>query len=120
MASRIESIMIQMRSALVCSNPNRVAILHLLKKTRGNKLQVEKIAYKLGLSHRTILYHLDVLRENGLVEVRKFRSRGSKVQRSVWGLKPRNTELKYFINEMYTNFPQNKLENMVNKNLNPR
>lgn len=85
----IGSIEIDMKSDIVCSNMNRVAILHLLKGCPRNEMQAEKIAQVIGVSHRTALYHLDILEGYELVEVRGFRRKGKKMLRSVWGL---NTE----------------------------
>ena len=77
-------------ASMVCSNLNRLCILYLLRKCETNCMQAEKIASNLGISHRTALYHLDVLKDYGLVEVREFRKKGAKLLRSVWGLSTRN------------------------------
>ena len=58
---KIDSIEIMMKSDIVCSNPNRVAILHLLRRNPKREMQAEKIAKALCVSHRTALYHLDIL-----------------------------------------------------------
>ena len=83
----LEHIEADVKSHIVCSNLNRVCILHLLKGSENQEMQAERMAYMIGLSHRTVLYHLDILHDYELVEVRKFRKRGNKLMRSVWGLK---------------------------------
>jgi len=102
--SRINSIMLNMQSTIICSNINRVKILFLLKNSPRNELQVEKMSYILGLSHRTVLYHLDFLADYGLVEVRKFRKRGQKFMRSVWGLNRNNGHLYKIFSNIEKNF----------------
>jgi DNA-binding transcriptional ArsR family regulator len=88
----IDSIELSLTASMVCSNFNRLRILYLLKKSSGNELQAEQIASNLGISHRTALYHLDILQDYELVEVREFRRKGSKLLRSVWGLNSDNSE----------------------------
>ncbi len=80
----------QLVNAIVCSNINRAALVYLLNKLPKKELQAEKLAEKLGLSHRTVLYHLNVLEGFGMVEVRKHRKFGNKLVRSVWGLSSEN------------------------------
>ncbi|HDD46488.1 MAG TPA: ArsR family transcriptional regulator [Candidatus Aenigmarchaeota archaeon] len=84
---KINTIFLNLKRVLICSNPNRISILHLLAKSPNYEMQTEKIASILGISHRTALYHLDLLHEYGIVEVRRYRKRGSRLMRSVWGLK---------------------------------
>jgi DNA-binding transcriptional ArsR family regulator len=86
----IDAIEINLTAGMVCSNLNRLCILYLLKKMPNNEMQAEKIASNLGISHRTVLYHLDILRDYELVEVREFRKKGAKFLRSVWGLNAGN------------------------------
>ncbi|MCD6591214.1 MAG: winged helix-turn-helix transcriptional regulator [Candidatus Aenigmarchaeota archaeon] len=88
----IDKIEINLTAKLVASNINRVLILHILKNSPGNQMQTEKIANALGISHRTALYHLDILKDYELVEVRKFRKKGESLLRSVWGLNSENME----------------------------
>jgi DNA-binding transcriptional ArsR family regulator len=88
----LDAIEINITASMVCSNLNRICILYLLRKCDGNSMQAEKIASFLGISHRTVLYHLDILKDYGLVEVREFRKKGSKLLRSVWGLDSENPE----------------------------
>jgi len=88
--SKIDEIELNLTAGAVCANFNRVCILYLLHKSPKKEMQAEKIASMLGISHRTTLYHLDVLKDYELVEVREFRKRGEKLLRSVWGLKSEN------------------------------
>ncbi len=88
----VDSIELNLTTSMVCSNFNRLCILYLLKKSPKNEMQAEKIASNLGISHRTVLYHLDILHDYDLVEVREFRKKGSKLLRSVWGLNAENRE----------------------------
>jgi DNA-binding transcriptional ArsR family regulator len=87
---KIDSIEIMMKSDIVCSNQNRVAILHLLRRNPKREMQAERIAKALCVSHRTALYHLDILENYDLVQVRGFRRKGKKMLRSVWGLNMEN------------------------------
>jgi len=92
--------------------------LHLLKKSQDNELQAERIAKRLGLTHRTVLYHLDILEQNGLVEVRGFRKKGEKLLRSVWGMKAGNEDLiKNFFVKMNGNFDINELDALIKRNV---
>ena len=113
---RLEHIVADVKSHFVCSNLNRVCILHLLKKTPEQEMQAEKMSYRLGLSHRTVLYHLDILHDYGLVEVRKFRKKGNKLMRSVWGLKSKNGHLKNVFSNITKNFDCGKLDERVCQN----
>ena len=88
----IDSIELNIITGMVTSNFNRLCILYLLKKSPKNELQAEKIASSLGISHRTALYHLDILQDYELVEIREFRKKGQKLLRSIWGLKSDNSE----------------------------
>ncbi len=93
---RLDGIESSITASMVCSNINRLCILHLLRKTPNNAMQAEKIASSLRISHRTALYHLDILKDYELVEVREFRRKGMKMLRSVWGLrsnKKRNLDM---------------------------
>jgi len=109
----ITSILINMESNIVCSNINRVKILYLLKNSPRNELQVEKMAYILGLSHRTILYHLDFLADYDLVEVRKFRRRGKRFMRSVWGLNRSNAHLYRIFSDIEKRFNIDQLRQVM-------
>ncbi len=88
----LDSIELNLTAGMVCSNFNRMRILFLLKKSPNNEMQAERIASALGISHRTALYHLDILQDYELVEVREFRRKGEKLLRSVWGLNSENRE----------------------------
>ena len=113
---KLDSIEADVKSHIVCSNLNRVCILHLLKGSNNKEMQAEQMAYRLGLSHRTVLYHLDILHDYELVEVRKFRKRGNKLMRSVWGLKNGNGHLTKVFSKINKNFDQNRLDELINKN----
>ena len=88
----LDSIELNLTASMVCANFNRLCILYLLKKCHNNEMQAEKIASSLRISHRTALYHLDILKDYELVEVREFRKKGSKLLRSVWGLSAENSD----------------------------
>jgi DNA-binding transcriptional ArsR family regulator len=111
----LDHIEADVKSHVVCSNMNRVCILHLLRKSPKQEMQAEEMAYRLGLSHRTVLYHLDVLHDYELVEVRKFRKRGMKLMRSIWGLKNSNGHLHKVITKIEKKFDIKKLNNMIAK-----
>jgi DNA-binding transcriptional ArsR family regulator len=86
----LDNIEVNLTASMVCANFNRLCILYLLKKCQNNEMQAEKIASSLRISHRTALYHLDILKDYELVEVREFRKKGMKLLRSVWGLNAEN------------------------------
>jgi len=88
----VDSIELNLTTSMVVSNFNRLCILYLLKNSPKKELQAEKIASSLGISHRTALYHLDILQDYELVEVREFKKKGPKLLRSVWGLNSDNRE----------------------------
>jgi DNA-binding transcriptional ArsR family regulator len=105
-------------NTIISSNVNRVAILHLLKNSHKNEMQAEKIAQSTGLTHRTVLYHLNILEKNGLVEVRKYRKKGEKLLRSVWGLDKKNTELvENLFSKMNGDLNLEELNAMINRNI---
>lgn len=114
--AKLERIEADVKSHIVCSNLNRVCILHLLKVSKNQEMQAEQMAYRLGLSHRTVLYHLDILHDYDLVEVRKFRKRGDKLMRSVWGLGRKSTHTDKIFKRICKDFNVNQLESMVNRN----
>jgi DNA-binding transcriptional ArsR family regulator len=113
---KLENIEANVKSHIVCSNLNRVCILHLLRGSENKEMQAERMAYRLGLSHRTVLYHLDILHDYELVEVRKFRKRGNKLMRSVWGLKNGNGHLDKVFTKIQKSFDMSELDNLINKN----
>lgn len=115
MSPSLDHIEADVKSHVVCSNMNRVCIIHLLRKSPKQEMQAEEMAYRLGISHRTVLYHLDVLHDYELVEVRKFRKRGMKLMRSIWGLKNSNGHLKKVITKIEKKFDIKKLNSMIAK-----
>jgi len=114
--SSLDNIELDVKSSIVCGNQNRVAILHLLKKCDKNEMQAEMMAYRLGLSHRTVLYHLDILHDYELVEVRKFIKRGEKMFRSVWGLNSKNGHTKNIFVKINEMFKSRELNSMISQN----
>ncbi len=113
----IDSIELNLTTSMVCSNFNRLCVLCLLKKSPNNELQAEKIASSLGISHRTALYHLDILQDYDLVEVREFRKKGMKLLRSVWGLNSGNKEdLTKIFSRIRRKFNLEELEKMITLN----
>ncbi len=117
----IHSIELSLRNNIVCSNKNRVGILHLLKNSPENKMQPEHMAFFLGVSHRTVLYHLDILDQFGYVEVRKYKKKGFKKIRSVWGLNSTNPErLDNMFKRMEERFDKKELNELTTKNVIPR
>ena len=112
----LEHIEADVKSQLVCSNLNRVSILHLLKGCDNNEMQAEEMSFRLGLSHRTVLYHLDILHDYGLVEVRKFLRRGNKMIRSVWGLQKNHASLKKVFSNISESFDQEVLDRKISTN----
>jgi len=110
----LDSIEINLTASMICSNMNRLCILYLLKKSDNNCMQAEKIASTLGISHRTVLYHLDILKDYDLVEVREFRKKGAKLLRSVWGLSEENgTSVEKVFGRICKKFDIKEIENML-------
>ncbi len=114
---KLEYIEADVKSHIVCSNLNRVSILHLLRNSDNKEMQAERMAYRLGLSHRTVLYHLDILHDYELVEVRKFRKRGAKMMRSVWGLRDGNGHLDKVFRRISRTFNPVELDRMISRNI---
>ena len=115
--TNLDTIELNLTASMVCSNFNRLCIFYLLKKTNENEMQVEKIASNLGISHRTALYHLDILQSYKLVEVREFRKKGQKLLRSVWGLSTENSEnLVKIFNRITQKVDINNIEEMITVN----
>lgn len=113
----LDSIELNLIAGMVSSNLNRLCILFLLKKSPENELQAEKIASSLGISHRTVLYHLDILHEHELVEVREFRKKGTKMLRSVWGLNSDNMgNVRKVFSRISDRYDISELENFVENN----
>ncbi len=106
-------------NAIVCSNINRAALVYLLNTLPKKELQAEKLSEKLGLSHRTVLYHLNVLEGFGMVEVRRHRKFGNKLVRSVWGLSEQKRNQEIF-KKIEDEFGTSELEKLINKNSNGR
>ena len=115
-AENINSIESAIKLYEVCSNKNRCAILYLLRKCPDNEMQAETISCRMGISHRTTLYHLDILEGFGLVEVKKFRKRGERLLRSVWGLNTKAQELKMIFSKMENTFRKDSLEETISRN----
>lgn len=110
----LDNIEVNIMSSMVCSNLNRLCILYLLKKCPNNEMQAEKIASNLGVSHRTALYHLDVLKDYELVEVREFRKKGTKLLRSVWGLNTDNVQnLNKIFSNIWKKIDRKELDSMI-------
>src|SRR3972149_1537883 len=72
----------------ICSNRTRASILYLLIKSPDtlHAVQVEKLAFRIGVRPRVVIYHLEKLREWGLVDVKKNQKYGSKNRRTIWGI----------------------------------
>jgi DNA-binding transcriptional ArsR family regulator len=119
-AEEIHSIETAIKLYEVCSNRNRCCILYLLKKCPDNKMQAEMISNRMGISHRTALYHLDVLEDLGLVEVKEFRRRGDRLLRSVWGLNTNAKELHKVFSEIENVFRKDSLEETISRDLEPK
>jgi len=114
--SRIDSIEISLKSDVVASNMNRVAILHILRTCPKREMQAEKLAQKIGVSHRTVLYHLDILEDYELVQVRGFRRKGKKMLRSVWGLNIENGQAERIFNSISKKIPPEAVRKLMKVN----
>jgi predicted ArsR family transcriptional regulator len=113
----LDSIEINLTASMICSNMNRLCILYLLKRSDNNCMQAERIASTLGISHRTVLYHLDILKDYGLVEVREFRKKGAKLLRSVWGLNCENeNSVEKIFGRICKKFDMKEIEKMLGDN----
>lgn len=121
-SANVDTIQLNLTASMICSNINRLCILHLLKKSPRNEMQAERIAANLGISHRTVLYHLDILEDYDLVEVREFRKKGSKLLRSIWGLSSENSgNLTKIFSRIKSKFNLDELDRfMVENGKNPR
>jgi len=110
---KIDSIEASLKGDIVCSNINRVAILHLLRSSPKREMQAEKMSQMLGISHRTVLYHLDVLEEYDLVKVSGFRRKGQKMLRSVWGLNLENGQAERLFRNIERRFPPGQVRKLL-------
>jgi DNA-binding transcriptional ArsR family regulator len=115
-SKRIDMIEASIKSDIVCSNTNRVAILHVLKNCQKKEMQAEKLAQIIGVSHRTVLYHLDILENYELVEVRGFRKKGKKMLRSVWGLNIENGHAEKVFRDITKKFPPEDVRKIIKSN----
>ncbi len=98
------------------TNENRAAIIYLLYNQDKKKMQTEKMAFHLGISHRTALYHLEILEQCGFVEVREFRRHGLVPMRSVWGLNQDNNGIiEEAFKKITENYGREKLNLLVTK-----
>ncbi len=115
----IDDVLASLITQKVYSNKHRCGILYLLRKCEGNRMKAESIARRLGISHRTALYHLGILEEMGFVEVKEFRRMGNRLFKSVWGItEGEDTEL--VVREIENLFGREELESMVNMNRDTR
>jgi len=114
--TRIDSIEISLKSDIVASNINRVAILHILRNCSKKEMQAEKLAQTIGVSHRTVLYHLDILEDYELVQVRGFRKKGQKLLRSVWGLNIENGQAERIFRNISRKIPPEKIKKIIKAN----
>jgi len=109
---------------LICYNPIRACILHLLVKTKdlNHALRVEEIAFRLGKRHSVIIHHLEQLEKWGLVRVVKNSRWGEKQKRSIWGLNLKYPRLilKVYAHLLKTFFTLEELERMCSVNRNVR
>ena len=110
---RIDSIEASLKSDIVASNINRVAILHLLRSCPKKEMQAEKMSQILGISHRTVLYHLDVLEDYELVKVSGFRRKGKKMLRSVWGLNLENGQAGKIFDSIAKKIPPEVIRKLI-------
>ncbi len=98
------------------TNENRAAIVYLLYHQDQKKMQTEKMAFHLGISHRTALYHLEILEQCGFVEVREFRRHGLVPMRSVWGLNLENDPIiEEAFKKIINNYGREKLDILTTK-----
>lgn len=116
----VQTFSFNIRNTILCSNKNRAGIIYLLNKIPDKELEVEKIANKLGITHRTALYHLSILADHNFVEVRKFRKKGGKNLRSVWGIKNGNKDFGPLFKKIEEYFPKEDLEALTSRNINRR
>ena len=104
----------------ICSNRIRASIMHLLIKSADtlHSMQVEELAFKIGVRPRIIIYHLEKLKECKLVDVKKNQKYGNKQRRSVWGLDLNHPN---WIAECYSAvntyfFDEKELKKLTNRN----
>ncbi|NOX71454.1 MAG: winged helix-turn-helix transcriptional regulator [Candidatus Micrarchaeota archaeon] len=100
----------------LCDNINRLAILYLLRKAENTEMKAEDISSILGVSHRTALYHLTILKDYDLVEVRKFNRRGFRLFRSVWGLK-NDKSIQRIFDIILSKYTEDELREIIKKNI---
>jgi len=79
-------------------------------------MKAEDISSILGVSHRTALYHLTILKDYDLVEVRKFNRRGFRLFRSVWGLK-NDKSIQRIFDIILSKYTEDELREIIKKNI---
>jgi len=89
---------------IICYNPTRASIIHLLVKSRdlNHSLSVEDMSLRLGKRHSVIIHHLEKLMRWKIVDVVRTFKYGDKERRSIWGL-----------NLKYPNLVQNVYSHML-------
>jgi DNA-binding transcriptional ArsR family regulator len=105
----------------ICSNHVRASILHLPVNTPDtlHSMQVEEMAFRIGVRSRTVVYHLERLKQWKLVDVKKVQKHGDKSRMSIWGL---NLENRDWIIKCYSNitthfFDDAELDEMTSRNI---
>ena len=105
---------------MICSNKTRASILYLLIKSfdTSHSMQVEELSFRLGVSQRVVIYHLEKLKEWRIVEVKKSQKYGDKSRRSIWGLDLNNTNwvIRCYNNIVKHFFDERELEQLTTKN----
>jgi len=112
----IGEIELKVKLNVICDNMNRLTILYLLKRAENMEMKAEDISSILGVSHRTTLYHLTILNDYDIVEVRKFNRRGFRLFRSVWGLK-QSKSINQIFDILYNHYGEEKLRKLIKENI---
>lgn len=86
----------------ICSNQTRAGIIYLLvnSKVTNHTLTVSSLCKKLNSHHSTILYHLERLKEWGVVKPWNFNSK----KRTYWSL---NLKFPNWVSEIYAHLRSN-------------
>jgi len=119
--SSLNLISIDLMHTILCDNKNRIGIIYILNNAPQDGIEVEKIANRLGITHRTASYHLNILSNHGLVEVKKFRNKNGKDLKSGWGIRDSNKKnVDALLKKVNTNFSRDELERITNANVKRR
>ena len=81
-------------------------------------MRPEQIANRLGITHRTTLYHLNILEDCDIIEVGDYKAKGRKMLKSTWGIKQdKQKHVDILFEKIDEHYPREELEQLINTNV---